>query len=587
MQSYDFTSLFHGATDAVAIIDDNDCIIDVNKQFIDIFNYEHDELKGNRLDDMIVDPDDKREALKLNMRVRCGELFTAEGIRNNRHGDEYHVFITGIPIIDGDIYKGAFVIYRDRTLEMKSKKLLINQKMTFESLFRNSNDAIVHIDVNKKVIDINEKFEMLFGYELGEIKGKEVDKLLVGEESLDESENLTNRLLSGEKIVEEGVRYGKHSIPKMYIVQGVPIISEGVVIGGYGIYTDITEKKEAENEVLYMSYHDKLTGLYNRRYFEDQLEKYNNYEIVSLILADMNGLKLVNDAFGHDAGDELLKRTAGLLKENCYETNIIARLGGDEFVILLPNMNEEIAERLVERCRVACNNEMYRSIEFSMSFGYGCKNSSCESLKVLFKRVEDQMYRNKLVEGPLVREKTFDCIIRSLHSKNEREEKHSFMVSEYCGKIAEVMTTNLTFVSEMRMAGWLHDIGKIAISDLILDKEDTLSEYEWCEIKKHPEIGYRILNSVNEYTKLSEAILYHHERYDGLGYPKGLKDEEIPIASRIISVADSYDAMISHRTYKKPLTKLQAVEELRKNSGSQFDPKIVEYFIAILEKYYI
>jgi len=581
-----YSQLFYASLDAMVRIDEDSRIVRVNNKFIEMFKYDKEELLGQKIDKFIVSEELKEEAALLNRRAACGETFTTDALRIDRYKNLYHVFITGTPIFVEGVYKGAYLVYRDRTLEMQSKRALLNQKMTFESLFRNSNDAIVHIDVSQRVIDINERFESLFGYTLEEIKGKKVDALIQNPDYVVEGVALTNRLMDGEKIVEEGFRYGKDGQARMYIVQGVPIIADGLVIGGYGIYTDITERKAAESEVLYMSYHDQLTGLYNRRFFETEFERLNTerHMPMSLIMADVNGLKLINDAFGHKAGDELLQLMASVLKYQCRESEIIARLSGDEFVLLLPNTNEEVATQIVRRLRNALHSKTFKNIEFSMSFGSGSKDHVVSSNKALFKRVEDQMYRNKLVESPSIRGRMFDTVIKTLHAKNKREERHSSRVSEYCERIARAMGKNAVFVQEMKTAGWLHDIGKIAISDNILDKPGKLSDAEWKEVKKHPEIAYRILNSVHEFTELSEHILHHHERYDGKGYPKGIAGKKISLHARIIAVADAYDAMTSDRTYRKALTIQVAKDQLIEHSGTQFDPEVVSVLIKVLEE---
>lgn len=706
----DYKQLFNASLDAIVRIDSDAKIMESNESFCSLFKYSREELIGRPLDAFIVQDKLKEEAELLNRRVTGGKIFSSEVDRVDKNGLVHHVIVTGIPILDEYDFRGSFVIYKDVSGEIRSNVDLLKQKMTFESLFRNSNDAIVRIDINQRVLDINERFEILFGYDLSEIKGQLVDRLISSSKRLNESVSLTKELLTGEKIKVEGVRYGKNGKPRIFIVQGVPIIVDNEVIGGYGIYTDITEskkaekkieaqkvifealfknssdaivrfdsrhciidinenftqlfkysideirgkridevvnktdmkdpvrlthlllqgetfmlegerydkydekvevsikgvpiiaggkviggygiysdisaRKSAENEILYMSYHDQLTGVYNRRFFEEEFNRYNakRYMPISLIMADVNGLKLINDAFGHEAGDELLKRMARVLGENCRDGEVIARLGGDEFVILLPSTDEYEAEAIVKRIKSSCHNEAFKNIEFSMSFGWDSKTTVDESIKDLFKRVEDQMYRNKLVESPSIRGKMFDTVIKTLHAKNEREERHSSRVSEYSELIAKSLCMNSIKVKELKTAGWLHDIGKIAISDSILDKTGKLDDEEWKEVKKHPEIGYRILNSVNEFTELSEHILSHHERYDGKGYPKGLKGDEIPLQSRIIAIADAYDAMTSDRTYRNALSENEAIQQLKINSGTQFDPLLVDVFVGILEE---
>ena len=169
--------------------------------------------------------------------------------------------------------------------------------------------------------------------------------------------------------------------------------------------------------------------------------------------------------------------------------------------------------------------------------------------------------------------------MNTLYEKNPREMLHSKRVSEMCVLIAKSMNCDDDFINQIRIAGLMHDIGKIGIEENILNKEGELNDYEWCEIKKHCEIGYRILSSVNEYLEIAEFVLEHEERWDGAGYPKGLKGDQISLQARIISLADSYDAMTGSRTYKERASKEEAIEELLRCSGTQFDSEIVKVFI--------
>lgn len=170
-------------------------------------------------------------------------------------------------------------------------------------------------------------------------------------------------------------------------------------------------------------------------------------------------------------------------------------------------------------------------------------------------------------------------IFNMLYKINQGEAKHSIRVSKLSEDIAVSMQLNKEEIKLIKTAALLHDIGKIKIDINILNKKGKLDEKEWLEIKKHPEYGYKILNSYNETKKISQYVLFHHERFDGLGYPKGLKKYEIPLISRIITVADSYDAIISKRVYKDSMNKSFAINELIQNRGTQFDPEIVDIFI--------
>jgi len=582
----DYIQLFNASLDAIVRMNLEYEIEEVNDSFLELFRFSKSELIGKSLDDFVVNDIDKHDGYKLNKRVLKGRIFSVEGKRIDKFDNEINVMITGIPILSENQVIGAFVIYKNITIEVVFNEKLVKHKLIFESLFKNSNDAIVRIDNKNRILEINERFQTLFGYNFEEIEGQNVDKLISKPSQLEHNLELSKNLLNGEKVVVEGKRYAKDGTSRTFQIQGVPIINMHEVFGGYGIYTDITDRKMAEEEILHMLYHDQLTGVYNRRFFEEEFYRLDIESSLplSLIVGDVNGLKLTNDAFGHEAGDELLKRMATILKDNLRSGDITARVGGDEFVILLPNKTNEETEKLVKRIKKSCLKEAYKNIEFSMSFGWDTKTKSDDLFRDLFKRAEDMMYRNKLVESPSIRGKMFDTIIKTLHEKNEGEERHSSRVSKYSESIARELNMNLSIIKEIKTAGWLHDIGKFAINDKILDKTGELNEAEWKQIKKHPEIGYRILNSVNEFTELSECILAHHERYDGDGYPKGLIGERIPIQARIIAVADAYDAMTSNRAYSHCLSIEEAIAELRFHSGTQFDPSIVDVFIRIIEE---
>lgn len=584
-QKMTFESLFRNSNDAIVRIDIDQRVLDINERFSALFGYRLEEIRGETVDRLIASPQKLQESVSLTDRLLHGEKVMDEGMRFGKNMTSRIYIIQGVPIIaEGEVI-GGYGIYTDVTESRTAEKRIASRKVAYEALFRNSSDAIVHFNKHHEIIDINENFTELFKYTLEEIVGRHIDDVVSGDGKITESSLMTNRLLSGEKVVLEGIRYDKYGREVEVGVKGVPIISEGEVIGGYGIYADISMRRAAEREILYMSYHDQLTGLYNRRYFETELTRLDNERSlpISIVMADVNGLKLINDAFGHEAGDEFLRRMAGILRETCRQGEIIARLGGDEFVLLLPQTTVEEAGHIVERIKATCHRAVFRNIAFSMSFGYGAKTDLGESIGNLFKRVEDQMYRNKLDEGPGIQDKLFNTVVQTVHSKNEREEVHSTRVSYYCGKMAEYLQMSTDKVKEMKMAGWLHDIGKIAVSDYILDKTEALTSEEWNEVKKHPEIGYRILNSVNEFTELAQHILLHHEWYDGQGYPKGLAGEAIPLEARIIAVADAYVAMTSERTFRKAMTQEEAVEEIMDGSGSQFDPSLVDVLFQVLE----
>lgn len=348
------------------------------------------------------------------------------------------------------------------------------------------------------------------------------------------------------------------------------------------ILNDTTKRVEAEQKLQYMADHDLLTDLYNRRYFDQQLNEIDLPENLPLtyIVGDINGIKLVNDSFGHATGDEIICRVAAVLRKYSGE-EFSYRLGGDEFGILLKGKDEEDGERLTREIKAEIAQIRLGALDVSVSFGYGTKHHPEDSLAEVIKNAEDAMYSRKTYESPGVRGKTIEAIVTTLHEKNKREEEHSRRVSELCEKIGTAMNLSEDDVKQLRMVGLLHDIGKIGIPETVLNKEGSLAPEERLEIQKHPEIGYRILSTVNNLSELAEYVLAHHERIDGKGYPKGLQGDEIPLKACIIGVADAYDAMISYRTYRKSMTKEEAIQELLRCSGTQFRPECVQ---ALIEK---
>jgi len=347
---------------------------------------------------------------------------------------------------------------------------------------------------------------------------------------------------------------------------------------------DITQSKLAEEEILYYSYHDQLTGVYNRRFYEEEIKKSDTKENLpfSIIAGDVNGLKLVNDAFGHSQGDALLKRVAEIIQSVCRPRDIILRWGGDEFIILLPLTGTEETVSITNQIKEKCSKELINDINISISLGWDAKKDSEQDIREIMKNAEDQMYKHKIVESKGLRGSIIKTVIHTLHEKSPREEMHSIRVSNISQSIGRALQLNDLEVNKLKAVGLLHDIGKIGVEGSILDKVDTLTQKEYDEIKKHPDIGYRILSSSADMKELAEITLSHHERWDGKGYPKGLKGEEIPILSRIVSIADSYDAMTSDRPYRKALTEEETVRQILANSGTQFDAQIAEIFIKVV-----
>ncbi len=385
----------------------------------------------------------------------------------------------------------------------------------------------------------------------------------------------------------------KNGQVKWVYEQGQPIFDErGNLKYLEGIIVDISEQKKREEEINFLTFHDSMTGLYNRRYYSMTIDRIAREESlpISVIVGDINGLKLINDAFGHELGDQLIIDTAKILQKCVRSTDIITRTGGDEFVVFLPSTENNIGEIVVDRILKECNeyNETSKDSNYNISISLGIEtmNSISEDLEDVIKLAEDQMYKNKLFNH----KSTHSTIINSIRKKLSgivNEGNHGDENIECLAEnIGKALGMNDDTLEKLVTLSSIHDIGKISIETDILNKTDPLTNEEWEMIKKHPEMGYRIAMASLELASMADYIISHHERWDGLGYPVGLKGEEIPLLSRIVSILDAYDAMRTEKTYRRKLSKEEAIEEIRKNAGTQFDPDIAKVFVDVVNMNY-
>jgi diguanylate cyclase (GGDEF)-like protein/PAS domain S-box-containing protein len=354
-----------------------------------------------------------------------------------------------------------------------------------------------------------------------------------------------------------------------------------------GIAADITDLKLGEEKLKYLSLHDSLTGLYNRIYFEEEIRRIEKarYDSVGILSCDVDGLKLVNDTLGHDQGDNLLEAAARVIKESCREGDLVARIGGDEFSIILPNTTEPAVEKACQRIQeaVANYNANNPKLPLSISVGFAVKNGFHRSLKELFKEADNNMYRKKLYRSQSVRSTIVNTLINTLRARNLTTERHVTRLEKLLDNMAVLIGLPESTASDLSLLARFHDIGKVGVSDSILFKSGSLTSEDWVEMKRHCEIGYRIALSASDLIPIADWILKHHEWWNGDGYPLGIKGEEIPIECRLLAIADAYEALTSVRPYRKAFSHREAVAELLRCSGTQFDPKLLERFVQMLE----
>lgn len=334
-----------------------------------------------------------------------------------------------------------------------------------------------------------------------------------------------------------------------------------------------------------IGYHDALTGLYNRRFLEEELRRLDTVRNLplSIIMGDMNGLKLINDAFGHEQGDQFIHKAAQAIKAGCRVSDLAARWGGDEFVICLPETGVEDADKVVGRILSHCREEQVNGFEVNISFGVSAKTDAGMAMADVLREAEAAMYRQKSKDRKYVRGDVLNTVRLSLYQREPEEEAHAGLVSDLCRRTALALGLGDDAADKLALGGLMHDIGKVAVSTGILEKHGQLTEAEWEQIRKHPEIGFRVVCSEPGMEDIGHAILAHHERLDGNGYPKGLGSGDIGLYARIIAVTESYASMTRPGKYGKdraPMTREEAVAEIRRNEGGQFDPEVAEVFIG-------
>lgn len=467
-----------------------------------------------------------------------------------------------------------------------SDKIITQQLLLQASIDSTKAMEVFAVDCNYEYLSFNEYHEqqMYLYYGIRIEKGKKFIDYITNDTMKARIQSSIDTALKGEfltyelQIETENNKY----VEEHYS----PIVNDKTKVIGVTIFSqNITERKQYEQSILYLSYKDPLTNLYNRRYYTDQLQRLiaKEYLPLTVMIVDINGLKIMNDTLGHDAGDALLCMVADELIAVFKDEDHIFRMGGGEFVILLPKTKQDHVFERITQTKQAILNRKIQGMSASVSFGVATYTGDID-IKAVIKLAENDLYSHKLFEMTSHRSETIKTIMQTLHEKNPREEMHSNRVATICQTIGKALGMRNEEIGLLHAISNLHDIGKIAIDDAILNKPGKLDDFEWEQIKRHPEIGYRILSTIPEYSDIALDILSHHERYDGKGYPRGLEKENIPIRARIISVADAYDAMVSERPYRKPLNHQQAIAEIKKCRGTQFDPKVTDIFISIYEK---
>ncbi len=563
----------------------------VNDMVIDVFGYEPKEMIGKYFYDFYP------EELRLEYKERILKLMEEqvyvknfEGPYVSRKGEMLWLLSFGSPMYN-DV--NEFIGYRGSDSDITEKhnfQLALKQnEEKYRFITENTSDVIWILNLEDyKLTYISPSIMQLRGYTVEEAMAQTIDKSMplssweIVQNQIETSlgpfildpEHANNHIITIQQFhknkstiwVEISLRY------RFNEKKGIEII---------GISRNVTERKQIDDEIRYLSFHDQLTGLYNRRYYDMELLRLNtkrNHPI-SIIVTDINGLKMTNDVFGHGAGDELIKVAANTLRDACREDEIIVRTGGDEFLILLPNTKREDCQKVVNRIQEFITKTKNRKDLLSMSIGYSTKETLEQEINDVVNQADRFMYQHKLIESEIHKRQLLGIIMKQIYILDPDSRRHLTSLIQLVHQFAKYLNLDDEQIKLLKLAAMYHDIGKIGIDekDVRLYQSNRL-EYEYL-IKRQPELSYQILRYISEYTEVANIILAYHENFDGTGYPRGLKGNEIPMESMMIHIVNNYDKL----RFNFGLSEEDALNHLLSLRNNELEPTLCDTFYGMFK----
>lgn len=553
-------------------------IVYLNQQYEKTFNVNYSDVKGKTNEEAF----GKKIADVYEDQIRdCLNKSDIHVVQGNVNDGVFDCYILPLKENGEVVAVAGFII--DVSAKIRRQKEIENQQDILRTIIDALPESIFYKDKESRILGYNKKFEKYYNDRgITDIIGKNDMELYSDKKTAREFIEFDRKIISTRKseyyeqeIIDEHGR-------RIEEIVKVPITDDkNNVWGIVGLARDITERKKMEDKLKQICEVDMLTKLYNRYSFEEKVKILDVEENMPLgiIMGDINGLKMVNDSLGHIEGDKLIISIAEVLRDVTNDRGYAFRWGGDEFVILLPNCDEDDYKSVIEKINKECNERKYDYFQLSIALAAEVKDNTNEDIYDSIKKVEEKVYRKKLLQRKSLKSSIIESLKASLEEKSVETREHTERVRRYAQEIGRMMKLKESEIDELMLAAELHDIGKIAINEDILLKKGRLTDEEFEIMKSHTEKGYRIVHASGNLENVAKCVLMHHERYDGRGYPLGLKGEAIPIIARIINIADSYDVMTHARVYKEPISKEEAIEEIKRCSGTQFDPNIAEIFI--------
>jgi diguanylate cyclase (GGDEF)-like protein/PAS domain S-box-containing protein len=461
----------------------------------------------------------------------------------------------------------------------------------FRSAFANAPIGMALVDMADggigRLLQVNRVLCQIFGRSEQELFERGLDDHIHPEERAEVSREIAQMVAAGASSVRMERRFlrADRSVGWAHVSFSLVRDSSGRPVHGISQVEDITERRRTQEQLAHEAYHDSLTGMPNRRkLMEDlgrRLASATPESPLFLLLFDLDGFKAYNDTFGHPAGDALLSRLGRRLSSAVQGRGIAYRMGGDEFCVLA--QLEVDGEAPLASAAATSLSEQGEGFEVTASYGSVVLPMDGASPSQALRKADQRLYARKGDRRTSAGRQATDALLSALAERNRDLGVHLHDVTDLCEMVADVLGVPEETRAALLQAAALHDVGKFGVPDAILDKPAALDDAEWMFMRKHTIIGERILSSAPALATAAKIVRSTHERWAGGGYPDGLAGADIPLGARIIAVCDAYDAMTSNRPYRTAMSPEGAVAELKRYSGTQFDPKVVKAFLTGLD----
>jgi diguanylate cyclase (GGDEF)-like protein/PAS domain S-box-containing protein len=578
-------AFFENAPGILTLADERSCYINTDRITPTYFGMSRETIRGKCAAEL--SPDFARDFGSLVQRVLdTGEPYLNAEVQSavpGRKGQTTYWRTSYFRVPLGGGKWGVGLIGVDITDLKKAEDTLRRNEYELRTLVDNSPDIIFRLNRRQQYVYVNPAYERITGIPKDRFLGQTNEQLGMQREMIEFWQGAARQVLESGR--EGSAEFDMPSLfgQRYFYARLIPEYEKsGLVNTVLVIARDITERRRAEERIRYISFHDEVTGLFNRAFFEEEIHRVDTERDlpVSIIMGDVNNLKLTNDVFGHEEGDALLKAIASCIRQACRQNDIVARWGGDEFAVILPKTDMATAEEIAARICGMARESGRTVLRPSIALGAAAKDAHDQNIYQVIRQAEERMYDDKLARSKENERMVIAALLRQVQERMHDYAAHS----DRCRRLGEEFGAALGISEEqlqdLRRLAELHDIGIAAVPPEILGKPRRLTAEEWNVMKKHAEAGFRVVKTYADTAKISDEVYSHNEYWDGSGYPRGLKGKDIPYLARVFLVIDVYDVITHPRPYARTFTPEEAAIELCRGAGRQFDPELVELFLT-------